>query len=102
MEKRVARYMMDKTERKEYDTHHKIWQCNRSWANVNNEDNKMIIKKNVHHALNTLFTMNQSPLEQLQQLRGMYDSVLSDTAKAIFDDLLELPREYFYKKGLVK
>jgi len=94
--------MMDSSPRKEYDTHHKIGQCNRNWANVNNEDNKMIIKKNVHHALNTLFTMNQSPLEQLQQLRGMYDSVLSDTAKAIFDDLLELPREYFYKKGLVK
>jgi len=75
---------------------------NHSWANVDQKDNKMLIKKNVHDALNTLFTMNQSPHEQLSQLRAMYDSVLSDTAKALFDDLLDLPREYFYKKHLVK
>jgi len=102
MENRVARYLDDRPFKKDTDTHHKIWQCNRDWANVQHEDNKMAIKKNVHHAINTLFTMNQSPLEQLWQLRAMYDSVLSDTAKAIFDDLLDLPREYFYKKQLVK
>ena len=89
---------MDSSPSKEYDTHHKIGQCNRSRANVNHEDNKMAIKKNVHHALNTLFTMNQSPHEQLIQLRSMYDSVLSDVAKQLFDDLLELDKQNFYKK----
>ena len=98
MEKRVARYMMDSSPSKEYDTHHKIGQCNRSRANVNNENNKMAIKKNVHHALNTLFNMNQSPHEQLIQLRSMYDSVLSDVAKQLFDDLLDLDKQNFYKK----
>lgn len=102
MEKRVARYLDDRPFKKDTDTHHKIGQMNRSRANVNHEDNKMAIKKNVHHAINTLFTMNQSPHEQLGQLRAMYDSVLSDVSKQIFDDLLDLPREYFYKKQLVK
>jgi len=99
---RIARYLDDRPYKRDTDTHHLIGQCNRSWANVNHEDNKMTIKKNVHHAINTLFMMNQSPLEQLKQLRDMYDPVLSDTAKAMFDDLLDLPRDYFYRKPLVK
>lgn len=88
--------------RKWYDVHHKIWQCNKSWAYVNDESNKMMIKKNIHNAINVLFQSHQSPHEQLQQLRGMYDSVLNPIAKQLFDDLLDLPKDIFYKKWIVK
>lgn len=84
------------------DIHHIVWQCNKERCNVNDGDNKMIIRKTVHEWLNALFQHNQSPHEQLKQLRDMYEPVLSDTAKQIFDDLLELPREYFYKSKLIK
>lgn len=82
--------------------HHKIWQCNRQRANINDDRNKMIIDKSRHNWLNALFQCLQSPHEQLWYLRGMYDSVLSDTAKQLFDELLSLKEWDFYAEWLVK
>ena len=62
----------------------------------------MTMEKRRHEWLNALFQTLQSPKEQLEYLRDIYDSVLSDTARKLFDDLLLLPREKFYQDGLIK
>ena len=62
----------------------------------------MIIDKTRHNWLNALFQCLQSPHEQLWYLRDMYDSILSDTAKQIFDELLSLSNKDFYQDGLIK
>jgi hypothetical protein len=46
--------------------------------------------------------MLQSPHEQLEYLRKMYNTVLSDTAKQLFDELLSLDKKSFYKSELIK
>lgn len=88
--------------RKDKNLHHKIGQCNRGWANVEDNRNKMIIDRSRHEWLNSLFQCLQSPHEQLWYLREMYDSVLSNTAKQLFDELLSLNIQDFYAEWLVK
>lgn len=87
---------------KEYNLHHKIWKCNRKRANINDERNKIVIRKVRHEWLNSLFQCLQSPHEQLEYLRDMYDSILSNTAKNLFDSLLSLNEYDFYAEWLVK
>ena len=62
----------------------------------------MIIDKTRHRWLNALFQCLQSPHEQLGYLKQMYDSVLSDTAKQLLEELLELKEWEFYAEWLVK
>lgn len=85
-----------------FNLHHKIGQCNSKRAYVNDDRNKMCIEKTRHNWLNQLFQCLQSPHEQLWYLRQMYDSVLSNTAKRLFDDLLALNTKSFYDKWLIK
>lgn len=85
-----------------YNIHHKIWKCNRKWANVEDSRNKMTIERTRHDWLNSLFQCLQSPHEQLEYLRDMYDSILSDIAKQLFDELIGLNRKDFYSQWLVK
>jgi hypothetical protein len=43
-----------------------------------------------------------SPKEQMMELRALYDTVLNDTAKKLFDELLSLDDSHFYLPKLVK
>ena len=85
-----------------YNVHHIIWQSNRNWANINDDRNKMVIDKIRHDWLNSLFRELQSPHEQLMYLRQMYNDILSDTSKKLFDELLWLWVSNFYQEWLVK
>ena len=87
---------------RKYNTHHIIGRKNYRWAIVEDTRNKIAMLISQHRGLNSLFGENQCPHEQLECLRELYDSVLSDTAKNLFDELLELNRKDFYAKGLVK
>ena len=69
---------------------------------VEDTRNKIAMLISQHRGLNALFWDNQCPQEQLEFLRDLYDSVLSDTAKSIYDELLSLDKKEFYAKGLVK
>ena len=51
-----------------------------------------------HNALHALFWMLLTPKEQLMELRCLYDRVLSDTAKQLFDELLALDNNIYIDK----
>ena len=88
--------------KKTHNRHHLIWKCNKKRANVDKENNIITIEKVRHDWLNSLFQCLQSPHEQLWYLREMYDSILSDCAKELFDALLSLKEWEFYEEDLVK
>lgn len=86
-----------------YNIHHKIWQCNKSWANINEECNKMLIDCLEHNGLNTVFKQKQSPQEQLEHMVNyIWKWTISREAQILFDLLLEMPKERFYDKKLIK
>lgn len=86
-----------------HDIHHIVWKCNHPRARVDNADNKLVMLKSKHVWLNALFQTLQSPYEQLLYLRHeLYDKVLSDTAKQLFDSLLALGQEWMYKENMYK
>lgn len=87
---------------KDKSIHHLVWRVNKWWANVEHPDNKIILDVVRHRWLNSLFQCLQSPYEQLEYLRDMYDSVLSDTSKELFDTLLATPIHKFYKDEIIK
>ena len=87
---------------REKNLHHLIGVSNKKRANTWDERNKLIMDKKRHEWLNALFHALQSPKEQLEYLRDMYDTVLSNTAKQLFDDLLALDTKSFYDKWLTK
>ena len=87
---------------REKNLHHIIWQCNKSRAKTGDTRNHLIMDKKRHEWLNDLFHTLQSPHQQLEYLRTMYDTVLSDTAKDLFDDLLCLDLKSFYAKWLIR
>jgi hypothetical protein len=84
------------------NTHHIIGKCCKRWAYVNDVRNKITILISQHRWLNALFNTRQSPIEQLAYLRELYETVLSDTAKQLFDELISLKEREFYDNGLVK
>lgn len=85
-----------------YNIHHIVWQCNESRCNVDCKDNLVLFNKIKHDWLNRLFQTLQSPHEQLWYLRWLYNTVLSETAKNLYDELLSLDKKQFYKKRLLR
>jgi len=55
-----------------------------------------------HNALHSLFGMLLAPQEQLWELRLLYNNILSDHAKELFDELLSLDKKDFYIDGIVR
>lgn len=75
--------------------HHLIWKSLADEYNVHVPEN--IIRMNVcrHDALHALFGVLLTPKEQLMELRSLYDSVLSNIAKQLFDELLSLDDDIY-------
>jgi len=42
------------------------------------------------------------PREQLRELKCIYNTILSDHAKELFDELLSLDKDEFYIKKIIK
>lgn len=84
------------------NTHHIIWKCNHKRAKVDEETNKMLFSVLKHRALNTLFNDKQSPHEQLAVMLEIWRPVLSLWVRRALQDILNLPKDVFYKKELIK
>jgi len=90
-------------ERSKFNCHHIIGKKNRAKFNTELPQNKIIVEKIRHDALNTLMRDNQDPRGQLDVLIDeRWESVLWDRAKELFEALRALPNNEFYKKELVK
>lgn len=63
-----------------------------------------IIRMNIerHNALHKLFWCLLTPKEQLKELSYLYESVLSDTARDLFTELLALSDKEFYIEWIVR
>lgn len=80
----------------EQSKHHLIQRCEKNDYNVHDKRNvkKMIHKQ--HVALHQLFRNLTTPKDQLVYLRDLYDTVLSPYTKQLFDDLINMPEDFFY------
>jgi hypothetical protein len=89
--------------RNDYNTHHIIGQKNRIDYNVDLPINKIIVEIAKHDALNCLAGTNQDPKSQLNVMVEEWRyNVLSEKAKQLFDVLITMPDNEFYKKELLK
>lgn len=70
--------------------HHLIWKSLKEEYNVFVPENVLRMNVRRHDALHALFGVLLTPKEQLMELRSIYDTILSDTAKQLFDELLSL------------
>lgn len=93
---------MGKINQNQTNIHHLIAKSYQDEYNVHDEDNKIRMSIVKHNALHSLFWMLLSPKEQLKEMRCLYDTVLNDTAKKLFDELLSLDDSNFYLPKLVK
>lgn len=84
------------------DVHHIVWRCCSSWANVEDETNKMLLSVMKHRALNTLVNDKQNPQEQLWVMYDIWKPVLSNTVRDIIETLLMMKRVDFYNPKLIK
>lgn len=83
--------------------HHIIGRMNHSWANVEDNTNKMILGVLKHRALNTLVLDKQEPQLQLELFYEKYwKPVLSKQVCKELEFILSLPKEEFYRPELIK
>lgn len=82
--------------------HHLIWQSLSNEYNVHTDKNKLKMDIEKHNALHRLYGMLLTPKEQLKESYHIYESVLSSTAKALFQELIKLPDENFYISDVLK
>ena len=93
---------MSKIKKDQTNVHHLIARSYENEYNVHEEENKIRMNMVRHNALHSLFWVLLSPKEQMYELRALYDTVLNDTAKKLFDELLSLDDSHFYLPKLVK
>ena len=84
------------------NTHHIIWKALRNEFNIDKKENKIIIQVSRHNALHSLFWCLLAPKEQLRELYYIYESVLSDTSKQLFEELINMDDYDFYLEWLKK
>lgn len=84
------------------NVHHLIWKHCQDQYKVEAECNKIKMNMCRHNALHALFWMLLTPKEQLLELRHLYDTVLNDTARELFDELLALDDIDFYQRDVLK
>lgn len=82
--------------------HHLLAQDLRDEYNVNVPENIVMMNVRRHEALHKLFWALHTPKEQILEMKHLYSSVLSNTAKQILNELLSLPDEQFYIKSVIK
>ena len=93
---------MSKIRKDQTNVHHLIAKSYEDEYNVHEEENKIRMNMIRHNALHSLFWVLLSPKEQLLELRNLYDTILNDTSKQLFDELLSLEDKDFYLPKLVK
>ena len=81
---------------KPINKHHLIQKAEREFYNIHDPRNikRMYIVQ--HNALHALFHNLTTPKDQLEKLRELFDPILSDQAREIYDILLQLPIKEFY------
>ena len=82
--------------------HHIIGKSLHQEFKVHLPENVLTMNKCRHNALHALFGMLLEPREQLRELKCLYDTILSDHAKELLDELLSLDKDEFYIKKIVK
>lgn len=82
------------------NTHHLIWQSLVGEYNVHIDENRVRMNMCRHNALHALFWVLLTPKEQLMELRQLYNTILSDTAKQLFDELLSLWDNIYIDKAV--
>lgn len=79
--------------------HHLIGKSLKDEYNVFIPENVIRMNVHRHEALHNLFWALLTPKEQLMELRKTYDTILSDTAKQLFDELLNLNDDIYIDKA---
>ena len=86
--------------------HHIISQCQKDLFNVFEDNNIKRLTQKQHQALHTLFTDENWPIHQpklqLEEFERIIEGVLSKKAIELFNLLISMSDDEFYKKGLVK
>lgn len=85
-----------------YNRHHLLWVSNREQYNVHTPENIILMERHRHDALHALYGVLNTPKEQMKEARCLYDTILSDTAKQLFDQLLSLSDSDFYISSVLK
>lgn len=88
--------------RPQENNHHIIWKSLVNEYRIDMPENQLKMSVFRHEALHKLFWVLLTPREQLKEMYYIYESVLSDTSKAIFKELLSKPDEEFYIKWIVR
>lgn len=84
------------------NNHHLIWKSLVNEYRIDMKENQVRMNIERHNALHKLFWCLLTPKEQLKELSHLYDSVLSDTAKQLFKELLSLNDKEFYIDWIVR
>lgn len=94
----------DRLDRKEYNKqenrHHLVSQCMKDQYNVGMEENILKMLKYKHDCLHALFGCLHTPKDQLKEMYNIYEPVLSETAKQLFQTLLNVSEYDFYIEWL--
>ena len=101
MERRVARYMMDRQDRSQ-NTHHICGQMLKDLYNVFLPINQIRVDKSQHNSYNGFVRDKQSPRWLFETAYEWTNPVLSDYAQTLLRTLCEMPDEELYKKELLK
>ena len=88
--------------RPETNSHHIIWKALANEYNVEMPENRIRLNTLRHDALHTVFGVLLTPREPLLEMRYVFDSILSTTAKQLFWELLGMKDKDFYIDGIVK
>lgn len=88
--------------KRQTNIHHIVSQCMKWEYNTDKKENKLELSVVRHAALHTLFGCLHTPKEQLKELYCIYESILSDTAKELFSELMRLNDYDFYIDWLKK
>lgn len=88
-------------ERRE-NRHHLIGKSLKDEYNVHEDCNKIKMDEHRHNALHALFGLLLTPKEQLKELECLYDTILSNTAKTLFLELINMRDDQFYNPKLLK
>jgi hypothetical protein len=88
--------------RPQENNHHLIWKSLVNEYRIDMKENQVRMNIERHNALHKLFWCLLTPKEQLKELNYLYDSVLSDTARELFRELLSLSDKEFYIDWMVR
>lgn len=97
---------IQKLEAAKYTRHHLISKCQQDLFDVFNPINVRRIRRDTHKAIHTLFTDENWPIHEPQLQMAKFFELISpivwDYALKYMDKLVNMPKEEFYKKELIR